>query len=221
MKNNKTAEALKYGGDTLHSEILEITNAVLNQKETPKQWRENIIIPILKKASKHMKDFRGITLMSIAGKLYNKILLNRICEPIDNILRPFQAGFRKGRNCLEQIHIFRRLLEAYDQHPLPLLATFGDFSKEFDSVDRNALFKILRHYGIPRKITDVITAIYTNSSSQLRFGNHFRKAFSITAGVFQGDTLAPFLLIIVVDYIFRQTDDSNWPWNYNTNRNNM
>ena len=35
-----------------------------------------------------MKDFRGITLMSIAGKLYNKILLNRIYEPIDNIQLP-------------------------------------------------------------------------------------------------------------------------------------
>ena len=115
MKNDKspgsdeaiTAEALKYGGDSLHSTILEITNAVLIQKETPKQWRENIIIPIPKKASKHMKDFRGTTLMFIAGKVYNKMLLNRIYEPIDNILRPFQAGFRKGRNCLEQTHTLK------------------------------------------------------------------------------------------------------------------
>ena len=81
MKNDKspgsdeaiTAEALKYGGDSLHSTILEITNAFLIQKETPKQWRENIIIPIPKKASKHIKDFRGTTLMSIAGNVYNKI----------------------------------------------------------------------------------------------------------------------------------------------------
>ena len=87
--------------------------------------------------------------MSIAGKVYNKMLLNRIYEPIDNMLCPIQAGFRKGRNCLEQIHILRRLLEAYHQRQLPLLATFVDFSKAFHSVDRNALFKILRHYGIP------------------------------------------------------------------------
>ena len=76
MKNNKlsgsdeaiTAEALKYSGNFLHSAILEITNAVLNQKETPNQGRENIIIPIPKKTFKQMKNFRGITLMSIAGK---------------------------------------------------------------------------------------------------------------------------------------------------------
>ena len=79
MKNDKspgsdevmTVEALKY--DFLHSAILDITNTVLNQKETPKQWRENIIIPIPKKASKHMKDFRGTTLVHIAGKVLSAI----------------------------------------------------------------------------------------------------------------------------------------------------
>ena len=76
MKNSKlpgsheavTAEVLKYGGDSLHSAVLEIANEVLNQKETPKEWHGNIIIPILKKASKHIKDFKGVTIMFIAEK---------------------------------------------------------------------------------------------------------------------------------------------------------
>ena len=137
-----------------------------------------------------MKDFRGITLMSIAGKVYNKTLLNRIYEPIDNILCPLQAGFMNGRKCLEQIHKFRRFLKAYHQCQLTPLATFVNFSKVFDSVDRNTLFKTIRHYRIPYKITDAITAMYTNSSSRILLGNHFSKAFSITIGVLQGDTLA-------------------------------
>ena len=147
--------------------------------------------------------------MSIAGKVCNKMLLNRIYQPIDNILHPLQTEFRNDRNCLEQIHIMRRLLEAYHQRQLPLLTTFVDFSKAFDSVDRNVLFKILRYYGIPLKITDTITAMYTNSSSRVCLGNHFSKSFSINTRVLQGDTLAPFLFIIVVDYIVRQTDDSH------------
>ena len=134
-----------------------------------------------------MKDFRGITLMCVAGKVYNKMILNRIYEPIHDTLRPFQAGFRKGRNCLDQIHILRGLVEAYHQRQLPLLAIFFNFSKAFDSVDRNDLFKKLRHYGIPRKISEAITAIYTNSSGRVRLGNHFNTAFSITIGVLQGD----------------------------------
>ena len=65
MKNDKspgsdeaiTAETFKYCSDYLHTTILEIKIAVLKKKETPKQWRENIIISIPKKASKNMKSF--------------------------------------------------------------------------------------------------------------------------------------------------------------------
>ena len=49
------------------------------------------------------------------------------------------AGFRKNRNCLEQIHILRRVMEAYYQHQLPLIAVFIDFKKAFDSIDREMM----------------------------------------------------------------------------------
>ena len=49
------------------------------------------------------------------------------------------------------------------EHQLLLLATFVDFSRAFDSINQKALFRILRHYGIPSQINDAITAMYTNS----------------------------------------------------------
>ena len=122
--------------------------------------------------------------MSIAGKVYSKML------------RTFQPGFRKGKNCLKQIRILRRLLEAYHQHQLPLLATFEDFSKAFDSFDRKALFKILSHDGIPHKITDAITAMYTNSSSRVRLGNHLSKTFYITTG---GNIMATYKTVLRIN----------------------
>ena len=92
-----------------------------------------------------MKDFRGIMEMSIAGKVYNKMLLNCIYDPIDNILRPFEARFRKGKICLEHIHILRKpTINDYYQRQLPLLAAFVDFSKAFDSVDRNFSTSMLK-----------------------------------------------------------------------------
>ena len=68
-----------------------------------------------------MSNYRGISLMSQAAKLFNRILLNRIRDPIDAILRPNQAGFRRGRSCIDQIHIIRTLLAgAIDKQPLAL-----------------------------------------------------------------------------------------------------
>ena len=109
MKPNKSpctdftviAEMLKFGGNELHNAVLDIYNSVLNDFGVPSQWTESIIVPIPKKASKAMKDFPGISVMSFAGKMYNRMILNRIYDPIDKLLQPYQAGFRKNRNCLE------------------------------------------------------------------------------------------------------------------------
>ena len=51
--------------------------------------------------------------------------------------------------------------------------------------------------------------MYTNSSSRVRLGNHLSKAFYVTTGVLQVNTLVSFLFIILVDYILRQTDESH------------
>ena len=216
MKPNKspgidyiTTEALKYGGNDLQSALLSICNSILNGQDPPHQWKENMIVPIPKKPSKSMSDFRGISLMSIVAKAYNRMILNRIYDPIDEVLRPFQAGFRKSRSCAEQIHILRRIIEAYHQRQLPIIATFIDFKKAFDSVDREAMWKILRSYGIPQKVVNAIATIYSNSKSRVRLGDKMSEAFNVGTRVLQGDTLAPVLFVIVLDYVLKQTNPSH------------
>ena len=133
-----TVEVLKNCGPQLLDLLLSTSNKVLlNDDAAPQQWRQNIIIFIPKKTSKSMKDFRGIVLMSIAAKVYNRIILNRVYNPIDNILRCNQAGFRRGRNCTEQIHILRRIIERFRQKQLPLAVTFVILVKRsIQSIDK-------------------------------------------------------------------------------------
>ena len=91
--DSATAEALRYGGDELNLAILSLCNCILNGQNPPHQWRENIIVPISKRPSKSMNDLREISLMSIVTKVYNRMLLNGICDSIDAVLRPFQAAW--------------------------------------------------------------------------------------------------------------------------------
>ena len=71
-----TIEALKFGENELQYTVLDIWNSVLNDLGVPLHWTEGIIVTIPVKAWKAIEDFRGIFLMSIAAKVYKRMLLN-------------------------------------------------------------------------------------------------------------------------------------------------
>ena len=86
MKANKvaaldcaiTAEALQGGGDHMLDMIHAYCSEVYSTVSPPRQWISNVIIPLPKKVDLSlMTNYRGILLMSIAAKVYNKIL--RVC----------------------------------------------------------------------------------------------------------------------------------------------
>ena len=84
-----TPEALKYGGNFVKDRLCQICNEIFESNKAPKQFTTNLIVPLPKKGDKTlMSNYRSISLMSIAAKIYNKIILNRIREPVDAILRP-------------------------------------------------------------------------------------------------------------------------------------
>jgi Reverse transcriptase (RNA-dependent DNA polymerase) len=151
-----------------------------------------------------MNNYRGITLMSIAAKVYNRIILNRIYPYVNSKLRPNQAGFRKHMNTITHINTLKRIIEGANSKNLPLITTFVDFSKAFDSIDRNYLWLILRLYGIPIKIINAIKCLYDNSLNKIALYGLHSNSFEVSSGILQGDALAPFLFIIVIDYILRK-----------------
>ena len=95
------------------------------------------ILPFPKKGDLGLaKNYRGITLTSIAAKIYNALLLNRIEPKIDNILRKNQNGFRRNRSTTSQILTIRRILEGVRTKNLQATLLFVDFTKAFDSIHR-------------------------------------------------------------------------------------
>ena len=84
--------------------------------------------------------------------------------------------------------------------------TFIDFKKGHDSINRDTMWKILRHYGVPEKIVNIIKCLYVGSTSAVRLDGILSQEFLITTRVLQGDTPAPFLFIIVLDYVLQNTE---------------
>ena len=189
--------------------LLHFCNSVYNQ-DPIKRWNEGCLLPFPKKVNLALtKNYRGITLTSIASKIYNLMLLNRIRPKIEDILRKNQNGFRTNRSTTGQILTIRRLIEGVKSKNLPAILLFIDFSKAFDSIDRLKLKYILSAYGIPKETINAIMILYTNTRAMVISPDGDTPFFDITTGVLQGDTLAPYLFIICLDYIMRTSIDNN------------
>ena len=153
------------------------------------------------------KNYRGITLTSIAAKNYNALLRKRIEPKIDNILRKNTNGFRRNRSTTSQILTIRRILEGVRVKNLQATLLFVDFIKAFDSIHRGKMERILLAYGLPKETVAAITILYRNTKVKVRSPDRDTEYFGIVAGVLQGDTLAPYLFIISLDYVLRTSID--------------
>nr|KAG5703541.1 hypothetical protein BaRGS_020175 [Batillaria attramentaria] len=80
-----------------------------------------------------------------------------------------------------------------------------DFEKAFDSVDREALWKLLRHYGVPWKIISLIRCTYQDMSCRIAHAGQLSESFEVKTGVRQGCLLSPFLFLLVINWIMKTT----------------
>ena len=144
--------------------LLDLCNAVYNG-EMIEKWTEGCILPFPKKGDLGLsKNYRGITLTSIAAKIYNSLLLNRVQPEVEKVLRKNQNGFRKNRSTVGQILTVRRLIEGVRAKNLQASLLFVDFSKAFDSIHRGKMEKILLAYGIPTETVAAIMMLYKNTN---------------------------------------------------------
>ena len=146
-------------------------------------------------------------LLSIPSKVFCRIILDRLNDALDKQLRCNQAGFRKDRSCTDHIATLRIIIEQSKEWQTPLYLNFIDFEKAFDSVDRNVIWQLMHHYGIPQTFTKLIQDLYESSSCQVIHNGKLSESFEMSTGVRQGCLLSPMIFIMVVDWIMREVED--------------
>ena len=103
----------------------------------PQEFKATTIIHLFKRKGNHPQvcdNHRGISLLSIAGKILARVLLNRLNEHLEQsgLLPESQCGFRKDIGTIDMIFTARQLQEKCQEQNVGLCMTFVDITKAFD-----------------------------------------------------------------------------------------
>ena len=192
-----TSEILKSGGEKMIDLLLEL---ILHYWETgaPQDWIDATLISLYKSGPRDQcGNFRGIALLSVVGKVLARILLDRLVKHVAPVSLPeSQCGFRANRGTADMVFTARQLQEKCTEHHLDLYHCFIDLSKAFDTVNREALWKILRKKGCPDKFVKVLQSLHDGMKARINFGGDLSDPFPVDNGVKQGDLDAPVLFAI-------------------------
>ena len=130
-----------------------------------------------------------------------KILQARLQQYVNCELPDVQAGFRKGRGTRDQIANIHWIIEKAREFQKNIYFCFIDFTKAFNCVDHNKLWKILKEMGIPDHLTCLLRYLYAGQEARVRTGHGTTDWFKIGKGVCQSCILSPCLFNSCAEYI--------------------
>nr|VZI42116.1 unnamed protein product [Spirometra erinaceieuropaei] len=174
------AEVYKHGGPLLMDHLTALFQDMWRQGEVPQDFKDANIVHLYKrKGNRQVCDnHRGISLLNIAGKIFARILLNRLNNHLEQGLLPeSQCGFCRHRGTTDMIFAARQLQEKPDE--------------AFDTVNRKGLWKIMQKFGCPERFTQMVRQLHDGMMARVTDNGAVSEAFTVTSGVKQGCVLAP------------------------------
>lgn len=175
-------------------------NLCFDTAMVPVQWSRSHVFVLYKGkgARGDPNSYRGINLLSVFMKIYEKLLLSRLTDwaSSHNLLGREQFAFRSGSSTIDAAFLLQTLTQAHFSLKSGLCAVFVDLKKAFPSLSRSMLLSRLALLGLPPKILNAIASLFVSTSSRLRVDNFLSEVFSVTEGVLEGGILSPILFIL-------------------------
>ena len=198
-------DLLKHCKTALLAPLHEVLCKCWKEGKVPQDMRDAKIITLYKNKGERSdcNNYRGISLLSIVGKVYARVILGHIQKLADRIYPESQCGFRAKRSTVDMIFSIRQLQEKCKEQNMPLYVAFIDLTKAFDLVSREGLFKILPKVGCPPKLLSLIASFHTNMKGVVQYDGNVSEPFDIRSGVKQGCVLAPTLFGIFFAVLLR------------------
>ncbi|XP_030747133.1 uncharacterized protein LOC115875768 [Sitophilus oryzae] len=148
LKNNKAtgkdsipAEIYKALTPELMPHLENLFTVIWERESVPQDFRDSIIISLYKNKGDKTEcgNYRGISLLAVAGKILEKIIINRMMPYVDKLIPDFQSGFRPRRSTVNMVFCLRQIQEKTIEQQQNVHFAFIDITKALDTVNRDAL----------------------------------------------------------------------------------
>jgi hypothetical protein len=203
-QNGVEAAMIKLAAEVGVAWLHRVISAVWETEEAPTDWKRSLMVALAKAGDPLNTDnYRGITLLDVCGKVYVNVIHGRIRNHLCNQLLPVQHGFRPGHGAGGAISSMRRLVEQHREFRTTMWAAFVDFRKAFDSINREALWRVLAARGVCPKLVQLIRDLYSGCAASLQLNGAISRWFPMTSGVRQGCPMSPTLFNTYFDFVTR------------------
>jgi len=170
----------------------------------PEEWAKSIIVPLYKKGDADNPDnYRGISLLSTASKIFTSILNSRLTKwaETNSVINEAQAGFRQGYSTVDHIFTLHAMIEKQFSKNGKLYVAFVDFAKAFDTVNHGMLWLVLTKTGIRGKMLTMLQGVYASIMACVRCGNNndLTDFFECLQGIKQGCLCSPILFTFFIN----------------------
>ena len=143
-------------------------------------------------------NWRGISLLPVCAKVLSIVCADRLhVHVVPKVVQDTQYGLRPKRSCSHAIQVIRSLMKWIDECEDEQIAlVFYDLRKFYDSIPRDAMYSVLRRFGVPETMIRVISSMHDGAIAKVRIGASHTEGFAVTGGLRQGCCLAPCLAIL-------------------------
>ena len=114
--------------------LVRLLNLSFDTVVVPMDWRGACIVPLSKGMGdkSECSNSRGISLLSVVGKLYGRVLIVRVRAGTECALGEEQCGFRQGKACMDQVFAVRQVCEKYLANGKDVFWAFINLEKAYD-----------------------------------------------------------------------------------------
>nr|KAG5691627.1 hypothetical protein BaRGS_023798 [Batillaria attramentaria] len=208
-KDGIPPEVLKSGKPALLQHLHELLCLCWEKGHVPQDMRDATIVTLYKNKGDRSdcNNYRGISLLSIVGKVFARVVLARLQSLASRVYPESQCGFRASRSTVDMIFSLRQLQEKCREQQKPLYIAFIDLTKAFDLVSRSGLFSLLQKIGCPPRLLQMVKSFHEDMHSTVYFNGGTSDAFPVSSGVKQGCVLAPTLFGIFFSMLLQYAFD--------------